>query len=212
MAQVVFKGKTLEDSLKVSLIRASDVRVADAGAVQAFLYRDHKSSDAGKAVQNAPCELNPDGMNTVSSIKIGVSTRMTVAPLMLSCTLTLSSGKDTKPVKVAGLTQVPYEIVAITNESQWLEAEGKLLCSDLFSGSLQDGSAPWPCFGNVLHRRFLKGARSFSRANAIALTLLVLIANAPPQPRASPRTARRARSTLWSGSTFTKSTLRARPS
>ena len=164
VSQVVFKGKTLEDSLKVALVRASDVNVSDGGDVKAALRSNKESAgkgDPAKQVQNNPCKLNTDGMNIVSNIKINISTRMSVSPLHLSCPVTLQLEDNKKnSTAVTAVTPIPYEIVAITNESQWLEAEGKLLCSDIFSGTEQaEGSVSWPLFANILHRRFLKATR-----------------------------------------------------
>jgi len=62
-------------------------------------------------------------------------------------------------VEVTASTRGHYPLIAITNESQWMDAELKLLLKDIFPNHddvHHHGSVSWNSFANCLHRRFLR--------------------------------------------------------
>lgn len=95
----------------------------------------------------------------VRNVHVNTSTRMSVVPLSFSISLLVRSVVGGKKSRFSLSSSSTHPIIAITNESQWMDAEYKLLVKDLFGGDDVLSTIEWCYFANVLHRRFLKATK-----------------------------------------------------
>mmetsp|Transcript_8438 Transcript_8438/g.21313 ORF Transcript_8438/g.21313 Transcript_8438/m.21313 type:complete len:661 (-) Transcript_8438:84-2066(-) len=171
LPQVVFKGKSLEDSFVLRLITGTQTTVKAASMVRSTLLSDaEKKWKTDKPVLNGEARLESAQQHqtyqklcSLSNVKINVSTRMNVVHLQFVVQLN-TADRSATTVKSTPL----YPVIVITNESQWSEAAGKLLIMDAF-GSQAD--IPWPLFANTMHAYFLKATRQDASAPVRAISL-----------------------------------------
>jgi len=151
--QVLFKGKTLEDSYVLVLLSGSNVSIQNISKVKAILVADEKSWKTKKPIENEIQSMDP--MKRVSlfhNIKLNVSTRMSMVYLKFGVQVQLAHDGGTHAIESAGSSP----IIVITNESQWCDAAGKLLLFEAFGGQ---NEIPWQHLANVTHTHFLKATR-----------------------------------------------------
>eukprot|EP01087_Luapelamoeba_hula_P005728 TRINITY_DN1578_c0_g1_i1.p1 TRINITY_DN1578_c0_g1~~TRINITY_DN1578_c0_g1_i1.p1 ORF type:complete len:586 (+),score=130.15 TRINITY_DN1578_c0_g1_i1:247-2004(+) len=151
--QVLFKGKTLEDSYVLILLTGSNVNVQTISKVRAILVADEKSWKTKKPIENETQNMDP--MKRISifhNIKLNVSTRMSMVYLKFGVQVQLAGDGGTHAIESAGSSP----IIVITNESQWCDAAGKLLLFEAFGGQAE---IPWQHLANVTHTHFLKATR-----------------------------------------------------
>jgi len=151
--QVLFKGKTLEDTYVLGLLTGSNVTVQNVSKVKAILVAEEKNWKSKKPIENDVQSM--DALKRVSlfhNIKVNVSTRMSMVYLKFALQVTLGQGGGSHTIESAGSSP----IIVITNESQWCDAAGKLLLFEAFSGQEE---VPWQHLANVTHTHFLKATR-----------------------------------------------------
>lgn len=151
--QVLFKGKTLEDTYVLGLLTGSNVTVQNVSKVKAILVAEEKNWKSKKPIENDVQSM--DALKRVSlfhNIKVNVSTRMSMVYLKFALQVTLGQGGGAHTIESAGSSP----IIVITNESQWCDAAGKLLLFEAFSGQEE---VPWQHLANVTHTHFLKATR-----------------------------------------------------
>jgi hypothetical protein len=151
--QVLFKGKTLEDTYVLGLLTGSNVTVQNVSKVKAVLVAEEKNWKSKKPIENDIQSM--DAVKRVSlfnNIKVNVSTRMSMVYLKFAVQVTLGQNGGTHTVESAGSSP----IIVITNESQWCDAAGKLLLFEAFGGQEEIG---WQHLANVTHTHFLKATR-----------------------------------------------------
>jgi hypothetical protein len=169
ISQVLFKKKGIDDLFHVSLLTACNVMVESVGNLgvryqQTIPLKKTKKRKAPRSTASESEEVVIESEKTLSTeyvvrtIKINSSTRMSIVPLAFSLSLSIRVGTKGKKVDLVALTRTHFPLIAITNESQWMDAELKLLLRDVYP-NLDDGatgSVNWYFFANCLHRRFLK--------------------------------------------------------
>lgn len=179
ISQVLFKGKGMEETFHLTLLCGSDVIVEEIGPLdisftQATSSRpsSKKSKAAKSLVTSEVDEVLIEGERgaervgprivkefIVRNVHVNTSTRMSVVPLSFSISLLLRSSMGGKKSRFSISSSSTHPVIAITNESQWMDAEYKLLMKELFGGEDALSSIEWFYFANVLHRRFLKATK-----------------------------------------------------
>lgn len=151
--QVIFKGKTIDDTYTLLLINGSQDDIVSLSRVKAVLISEETALKKSKApLSNDEATVDVfQRRATFQSMKVNVSTRMSMVHIKFQVQVQHGSGNTGSVESVAS-----YPIIVITNESQWCEAEGKLVLSDIFAN---EGEVPWPQFANALHHHFLKATR-----------------------------------------------------
>ncbi len=127
--QVLFKGKTLEDTYVLVLLTGSNVNIQNISKVKAILVAEEKNWKSKKPIENEVQSM--DATKRVSlfhNIKLNVSTRMSMVYLKFAVQVTLGQNGGTHTIESAGSSP----IIVITNESQWCEAASKLLLFEAF--------------------------------------------------------------------------------
>ena len=125
--QVIFKGKPFEDTYTIRLITSPNFEVQSITKIQASLVSEERSWKTDKPMEN--CEVVMD-LNqktcTFSNLKVNVSTRVSMVHFRFTAQINHKNGRN--------IIQSPlsYPVIVITNESQWCEAEGKLILLDSF--------------------------------------------------------------------------------
>lgn len=79
-------------------------------------------------------------------IKINVSSRMETFYFKFSMQLT--RGHEKRILE----SERGFPFIVITNESQWVDAAGRLMLLDAFG---MENQVPWPQFANTLHSHYL---------------------------------------------------------
>eukprot|EP01094_Clydonella_sp_ATCC50884_P004862 TRINITY_DN1385_c0_g1_i1.p1 TRINITY_DN1385_c0_g1~~TRINITY_DN1385_c0_g1_i1.p1 ORF type:complete len:481 (-),score=121.80 TRINITY_DN1385_c0_g1_i1:474-1916(-) len=163
--QVMFKGKTIDDTYTLLLVCGARDDIVSLSRVKAVLISEETTLKKSKAPLSND-EENVDVFQrraTFQSLKVNVSTRMSMVHLKFQVQVQQESGSSGSIESVAS-----YPIIVITNESQWCEAEGKIVLSDIFAS---EGEVPWPQFANALHHHFLKATRQDPAAPLRSLRL-----------------------------------------
>jgi len=157
LSQVVFKGKILEDRIVVELITSLPDSLQQAQKdvkVIATVYTDDNAPAKGKTVLTSnESEVTADRTAIFPRIKAEISSRMSVVHLFFE----LRNKKNKVLCTTSHDPRVIPCFVAITNESQWCEAQGKLITRDCFLAS--NGEVPWVWYANIIHHHFLKASR-----------------------------------------------------
>jgi EF-hand fold domain/STATa Immunoglobulin-like domain/SH2 domain/Dictyostelium STAT, coiled coil len=162
--QVVFKGKVLEDAFELRLLesasRCSEPSAAngDGGKihVRAELVCDESQQQwSGRPLLNSEAVLDAEKRSAhFPSMKVNVSTRMSIVHARFTCSVSHPLYSDGKPTRVT--SESAYALIVITNESQWCDAEGKLVLLNAFTGQR---SVSFALFANAVHHHFLKSTR-----------------------------------------------------
>eukprot|EP00339_Tiarina_fusa_P004809 CAMPEP_0117014910 /NCGR_PEP_ID=MMETSP0472-20121206/12007_1 /TAXON_ID=693140 ORGANISM="Tiarina fusus, Strain LIS" /NCGR_SAMPLE_ID=MMETSP0472 /ASSEMBLY_ACC=CAM_ASM_000603 /LENGTH=511 /DNA_ID=CAMNT_0004718585 /DNA_START=14 /DNA_END=1546 /DNA_ORIENTATION=+ len=156
-SHVVFKGKIIEDRYVIQLVTSlpdSLMQSQKDTKVIASMYTEENNPMKGKKTlsNNIVC-VTSDKQAVFQGMKAEISTRM--SPVHLFFELTNKAN-----VTLACTRHDPrYNscIVVITNESQWCEAQGKLIVQNCFSNNTEQ--VPWIRYANDIHRHFLKTSR-----------------------------------------------------
>eukprot|EP01116_Phalansterium_solitarium_P005321 TRINITY_DN1688_c0_g1_i1.p1 TRINITY_DN1688_c0_g1~~TRINITY_DN1688_c0_g1_i1.p1 ORF type:complete len:621 (+),score=209.83 TRINITY_DN1688_c0_g1_i1:113-1975(+) len=143
--QVVFKGRPVDAPYRVRLLAGPLHPELAADTVKASIA-DEDNWKSAKPLENDVAKVARDRTAEFPDLKLHVSTRMTAIHVRFSC---VSKDKKT-PIAACSLLSNP--MIVITNESQWADAEGKLLLLEAFSGQ---NEIPWPQYANMLHRHVL---------------------------------------------------------
>eukprot|EP01096_Ripella_sp_DP13-Kostka_P008734 TRINITY_DN327_c1_g1_i1.p1 TRINITY_DN327_c1_g1~~TRINITY_DN327_c1_g1_i1.p1 ORF type:complete len:579 (-),score=248.03 TRINITY_DN327_c1_g1_i1:403-2139(-) len=150
--QVLFKSKAMEDNFTIKLFTSTTIEPQSCGKVHASLVAEDKTWKADRPLENDESQLDMFTRKAIfNHVKINISTRMAMVHLKFGLTLATTSGASSN---IESTPSLP--IIVITNESQWCEAEGKLLILDAFSG---EAEIPWPQLANAIHHHFLKATR-----------------------------------------------------
>eukprot|EP01100_Stratorugosa_tubuloviscum_P009607 TRINITY_DN4028_c0_g1_i2.p1 TRINITY_DN4028_c0_g1~~TRINITY_DN4028_c0_g1_i2.p1 ORF type:complete len:466 (+),score=193.42 TRINITY_DN4028_c0_g1_i2:274-1671(+) len=149
ISQVIFKGKIIEDTYEVQLLKGVATEIRSMSRIKAKLSSEETTWRTDNLLENDDAVMNSN-IASFQGLKINVSTRMSTVFLKFSATF--QTTKDEKSI-----TSIPSNpIIVITNESQWCEAAGKLLLHDAFKNLVE---IPWFEFANCLHHHFLKATR-----------------------------------------------------
>lgn len=151
LSQVIFKEKVFDDSFTLKLISGSAATLDQFGVVQAEVSSDDQQFRTEKPLSNHQMTLDQSSMTvTFSKLKIHVSTRMSLVNLKFTINFRHN---------LFGQCQASsnvYPLIVITNESQWCDAEGKLIIFDAFAARKE---IEFPLFANTLHQHFIKSTR-----------------------------------------------------
>jgi len=103
-----------------------------------------------KALSNDSMALNEKNlMVEFNAIEINISTRMNPIHLKFSCTIKDKHSKEEVLIR----STLTNPIIAITNESQWKEAAGKIMNLDAFSGQ---STISWSQYVNTLRNHIFQ--------------------------------------------------------
>lgn len=154
LPQVVFKGKIM-DPYAVNVLSIPGWKERSVTKMQAVLSADELP--VGSVVPPAPVENDTARVDPYqrfalfNELKLMVSTRMTPVYLKFRLQMQAPTGQA-----ITLETDKSRPFIVITNESQWSDAEGKLVLADAFEGAAE---IPWPQFANSLHTHFLSCTR-----------------------------------------------------
>ena len=161
---VIFKGKPIEDVFSLSLVLSPgwdpehidtvSCHLTNMDGSKAAKPTDEKHEDM---IQNGRVKMDePDRQVAFQSIKIMSSSRMNIVALYFHTRVSIRGASTVEIV-----SQLSNPIVVITNESQWVEAAGKIILNEAFATEEGGGkeTAPWPYVINVLNTHFLKITR-----------------------------------------------------
>uniref|UniRef100_A0A7S4IMC2 SH2 domain-containing protein n=1 Tax=Vannella robusta TaxID=1487602 RepID=A0A7S4IMC2_9EUKA len=162
---VVFKSKMIEDRYVIQLVTSLPDALMQSQKdtkIVASVYSEDNNPLKGKTVlTNNSVNVTSDKQAIFQGMKVQISTRMSLAHLFFEL-------KNKANVTLACTRHDPRfnsNIVVITNESQWCEAQGKLIVQDCFPNT--SDQVPWTRYANDIHRHFLKTSRqdltNFSR-------------------------------------------------
>ena len=164
LPQVIFKEKTIEDAFQLRLITGAATGLDQFGLVQAEVTSDEQQYwRTEKPLSSHQTTLDPGSLSAVfNKLKIHVSTRMSLVNLRFVINF---------HHQFFGQCQASssvYPLIVITNESQWCDAEGKLIIHDAFGPRKE---IEFPTFANILHLHFLKSTRQSFESPRRALCL-----------------------------------------
>jgi hypothetical protein len=145
----VFKGKNLESSFIIQLITGSQIEIKSVNDVKATMSGQEYSKI--KPVENNTAKMDKTFTAEFPGIKINISTRMAPIQIQFSCNIKEMSGEV-----IHVESEFSNPIIAITNESQWVEAGGKLFLREVFGDKIEEQpsgkEAPWPVIINLANR------------------------------------------------------------
>eukprot|EP01113_Clastostelium_recurvatum_P037153 TRINITY_DN5400_c0_g1_i15.p1 TRINITY_DN5400_c0_g1~~TRINITY_DN5400_c0_g1_i15.p1 ORF type:complete len:674 (-),score=150.29 TRINITY_DN5400_c0_g1_i15:88-2109(-) len=163
--QIVFKGKYIQDSFIVDLVTATKFNcdiISDVVGKMAKTEGSNKkaAADEPQALESNEVPLNEDGRAHFGTVKVNLSTRMTIACLKFNIQV-----RD----KRSGATTIlesnsSHGMICITNESQWSDAAGKLVLGEAFEDK---DTTPWPRFANALHWHLLLHTSQVPKAEVL---------------------------------------------
>lgn len=165
LPHVVFKTKSMEDRYAVELITSLPDSLKQSqkdSSVIASVYTENNTPMKGKAVlsQNTG-NMSSERIAIFPQLKAELSTRMSIVHLHFEL-------KNKANVTLASSTynsRIHSSFIVITNESQWCEAQGKLITQHCFTNPNEQIS--WNEYANMIHHHFLKTSRqdlmNFSR-------------------------------------------------
>jgi len=201
---VMFKGKIIEETFRLSLLTSAGVRIEETGEIEAVFPSGSKNvkpakngrSSRGAEPLSVPCApTNPirsggrgGSVSAVSrefivrNVKVNISTRVDIVSLMFylgvngkwgkggasgwgeegRASRSKSKANEKRKKNSFAVTPHPYSIIAITHETQWMEAEYKLLVRDIYQGNDTSSEVGWCFFANCLHGRFLRATKQKS--------------------------------------------------
>lgn len=154
--KVVFKGKQL-DLYSVQVITTPGFRGGFEKMQAVIVPSDASSSSTPTVLPATPLENDTAKVEAFQRIamfddlKLTFSSRM--APLALRFRLQYEASPGTQAVAE---TEASLPMIAITNESQWVDAAGKLMISEAFEGATE---VPFARFANTLNAHFLAATR-----------------------------------------------------
>eukprot|EP01104_Vermistella_antarctica_P009773 TRINITY_DN2544_c0_g3_i1.p1 TRINITY_DN2544_c0_g3~~TRINITY_DN2544_c0_g3_i1.p1 ORF type:complete len:626 (+),score=148.06 TRINITY_DN2544_c0_g3_i1:559-2436(+) len=156
--QVTFKGKILEDDYTVELLTGAGVELEVTSNVKANIIATEKTWKVDKPIAEDESPFSASETETAANsarfknIKVNISTRMAPVHLQFSAQIKAKGG-----VLSDVQSNLSYPFIAITNESQWCDAAGKLTLGDAFAGEHKE--VPWAEFCNAVQHHFLKATR-----------------------------------------------------
>src|SRR5690606_35329584 len=114
--QVLFKGKTLEDTYVLGLLTGSNVTVQNVSKVKDILVAEVKNWKSKKPIENDVQVMYAlKRVSLFHNIMVNVSTRKSMVYLKVALQITLGHGCGSHTIESAGSSP----IIVITNESQW---------------------------------------------------------------------------------------------
>lgn len=150
--QVVFKGKQL-DLYTVQVITAPDFRGTFTEKMQAAI----RTYENATVLPATPVENDTARVEAFQRIATFDDLRLTFSSRMAPISLRFHLQYETSPgVQAVAETEVSLPMIAITNESQWADAAGKLMLSDAFEGAAEVSFAR---FANTLNAHFIAATR-----------------------------------------------------
>lgn len=128
----MFKGKLFKKQFALQLIIGAKTHLTKIGPVRAAVS-DEENWKNSKPLTNEAAEIKqPDYIASFGHMNVNISTRMSPIRLKFSCAI-----KDKEEREVVVKSTVSCPIIAITNESEWGDAAGKLIISDAFAGQVK---------------------------------------------------------------------------
>ncbi len=160
---VGFKGKAFEVPFVMEVIAGVLVDVKVAGDMQASLVSKDMEFD-GPTMDHNVSPVDAVKRQTVfEHLRPIVSARMGMCSVKFEVPLSVGGGKP-----ISFCSEMSDPILIITHDSQWLEAEGKMLKVE---GFRDQKMAPWQRLANVIHLRYLRITRQDVKNPARRLTL-----------------------------------------
>ena len=201
LAHVVFKGKVLEDRQIVELITTlpdAHYRNQKETKVVASVFTEDNVAFKGKTVlTNNIASLTSDRTAVFQKVKAEISSRMAIVHLHFE----LRNKADVVLCSTSHDPRVVPCFIVITNESQWCEAQGKLIVQDCFHGSVRQTRS-----------RFLSHLTLSSRlGKSLGSTVPTRFTTISSKPLARTSPTSLDASWLMSGTTCIKSTSTSQP-
>lgn len=136
VSHVVFKGKAIEDRYVIQLVTSLPDSLMqshkDTKIIATVCTEDNNPFKGKNVLSGNSTTLTTDKLAVFQGMKALVSTRMSLVHLFFElknkANVTLASTLHEK--------QYNSNIIVITNESQWCEAQGKLITQDCFQNSV----------------------------------------------------------------------------